>query len=126
MEFDFTSDVPIFLQVAEQIESSILSGVFEEEAQIPSTTEVSVMFKINPATVLKGMNILVDRDLIYKKRGVGMFVSAGAKEKITAERRITFYESYVVALLNEAKRLGISKNQLMEMINGGMQDVEQN
>ncbi len=126
MQFDFSSDVPIFLQVAEQIESSILSGVFEEELQIPSTTEVSVMFKINPATVLKGMNILVDEGLLYKKRGVGMFVAEDAKEKIMTKRRTAFYETYVVSLLGEAKRLGIKKEQLFEMIDGGMTDVEQN
>lgn len=126
MQFDFSSDIPLFTQVAEQIEGSILSGVFEEESQIPSTTEVSIMFKINPATVLKGMNILVDEGLLYKKRGIGMFVTEDAKERIVAKRRTAFYETYVVSLLGEAKKLGIKREQLFEMIDGGMTDVEQN
>ena len=126
MQFDFGSEIPLFLQVAEQIESSILSGVFEEESQIPSTTEVSVSFKINPATVLKGMNILVDDGLLYKKRGIGMFVAEGAREKIVAKRRTAFYEAYIVSLVREARRLEINKEQLIQMIEGGMADVEQN
>jgi DNA-binding transcriptional regulator YhcF (GntR family) len=126
MQFDFGSETPLFLQVAEQIESGILSGIFEEEAQIPSTTEVSVTFQVNPATVLKGMNILVDEGLLYKKRGIGMFVAEDAKEKIVGKRREAFYETYVVSLLGEARRLGIRKEQLFEMIDGGMTDAEQN
>ena len=71
---NFEDDRPIFMQIAEGIEDAILSGVFPEESQIPSTTEISVNYKINPATALKGINILVDDNVIYKKRGIGMFV----------------------------------------------------
>ncbi len=124
MKFDFDSDVPIFLQIAEQIESGILADIFAEEAQIPSTTEVSVTYKINPATVLKGMNILVDEGLVYKKRGIGMFVASGAKEKILSKRQQAFFDTYIVTLLGEAKKLGINKEQLFKMIDGGMSDAK--
>jgi DNA-binding transcriptional regulator YhcF (GntR family) len=118
MNFDFVSDTPLFLQIAEQIEDGILGGIFAEEEQIPSTTEISVSYKINPATVLKGMNILAEEELLYKKRGIGMFVATDAKQKIKAKRQKAFFDTYVAALLDEAQRLGISQEQLFAMIDG--------
>ena len=66
-----TEDRPIFQQIAEQLEEAILSGAYPEESQVPSITEYSVQYRINPATALKGINLLVDAGLLYKKRGVG-------------------------------------------------------
>ena len=80
MQFNFESDTPIYMQVAEQIKDAILSGAFLEETQVPSTTEISVTYKINPATVLKGMTLLTDAGILYKKRGVGMFVKRVRRE----------------------------------------------
>ena len=73
-----TEDRPIFQQIAEQLEEAILSGAYPEESQVPSITEYSVQYRINPATALKGINLLVDAGPLYKKRGVGMFVASGA------------------------------------------------
>ena len=112
------SEVPIYLQVAEQIESAVLSGAFPEETQVPSTTEISVAYQINPATVLKGMSLLVDGEVLYKKRGIGMFVSSGAREKVLQKRKRAFYEDYVVRLLEEAEKLQIDKSELIDMIAG--------
>ena len=78
MTFDFDSEVPIYLQDAEEIQDAILCGAYPEDTQVPSTTEISVTYKINPATVLKGMTLLTEEGVLYKKRGVGMFVSPGA------------------------------------------------
>lgn len=116
MELDFNSEKPIFLQIADEIEEAILTGAFEEETQIPSTTEISVNYKINPATVLKGMNILVDSGIIYKKRGIGMFVSEGAVEKLTQKRKEQFYENFIKSLVNEANKLKMSKDEIIAMI----------
>lgn len=116
MTINFDSDVPIYIQIAEGIEDAILSGAFPEETQIPSTTEISVGYKINPATVLKGVTLLVDEGILYKKRGVGMFVSPGAAARVLEKRRRSFYDQYVVRLLSEARKLGISKDQLIDMI----------
>lgn len=116
MQFDYNSDVSLYIQVAEQIENGILSGAFPEETQIPSTTEISVSYKINPATVLKGVTKLCDEGLVYKKRGIGMFVSKGAAEKLRESRQKSFYENFIVELLEEAKKLGISKDALIRMI----------
>lgn len=116
MQVNFEDERPIFVQIAEQIEDAILSGAFPEETQIPSTTEISVGFKINPATALKGINILVDSGVVYKKRGVGMFVSTGAVKDLLEKRRKEFSEKYIAALVNEAKRLNLSKQDICSMI----------
>ena len=88
-----TEDRPIFQQIAEQLEEAILSGAYPEESQVPSITEYSVQYRINPATALKGINLLVDAGLLYKKRGVGMFVASGAREKLRQSRRERFYQT---------------------------------
>lgn len=119
MKFDYSSTIPLFQQVADQIEEAILNGSFEEETQIPSTTEISKSYKINPATVLKGMNLLVERGLIEKKRGIGMFVLAGAQEDVKEYRKTEFLQTEVLQVVSEAKKLGITAQQLKELIERG-------
>ena len=119
MLISFKDERPIFIQIAEGIEDAVLSGAFPEESQIPSTTEISVSYKINPATALKGINILVDGGIIYKKRGIGMFVSTGAVKLLTKKRKEQFYENYVTKLLAEAKRLKITESDIISMIERG-------
>lgn len=118
MLFNFSSDIPLYLQLAEAIEDNILKGIFAEESQVPSTTEISVNFKINPATAAKGVNLLVEEGIVYKKRGIGMFVCRGAKDQITKKRRTAFYENYILSLLEEAKKLDIDKKDIIAMIEG--------
>ena len=120
LNLDFNNDVPIYLQIAQAIEDNILKGIFEEETAIPSTTEISVKYKINPATVAKGFNLLVDEGIIYKKRGVGMFVVAGSKEKLMEKRKENFYKNYIVSLIEEAEKLDISSKDIIKMIEGGI------
>lgn len=91
MDFNFNEDIPIYQQIANAIEDGILKGIYEEETQIPSTTEISVNYKINPATVGKGFNLLVSEEIIYKKRGVGMFVCSAAKEKLKEKEKTNFW-----------------------------------
>jgi len=105
--------------LAEGLEDAILSGAYQEETQIPSTTEISVNYKINPATALKGINMLVDNGVVYKKRGLGMFVSTNAKEKILDNRKVTFFENYITSLVSEAKKLSISKEDILKMLERG-------
>ena len=78
----FQEDRPIFLQIAEMLEDAILTGAFPEGEQVPSTTEISVRYQINPATALKGVNQLVEAGILHKRRGVGMFVSTGAIQQL--------------------------------------------
>lgn len=119
MQINFGGELPIYIELANEIEDSILSGAFKEGTQIPSTTEISINFKINPATALKGINILVIEEIIYKKRGLGMFVCDGAVKKIQAKRKQEFYNAYINALLSEAKKLSISKREILDMIERG-------
>ena len=120
----FDESRPIFLQLAEMLEDGIISGAFPEGGQIPSITEYSAALKINPATALKGINLLVDAGLVYKKRGVGMFVAEGAREALLAKRREGFYESQAKPAAREAKALGITPDELKKMMERGYEDVD--
>ncbi len=122
---NFDGEKPIYLQIAEQIEDAILTEAFPEETQIPSTTEISVTYKMNPATALKGINLLVDAGTVYKKRGLGTFVARGAKKKIMEKRKQEFYNRYIVSLLEEAGKLGISRRELAAMLSGEENNHEQ-
>ncbi len=110
------------MQVADQIEEAIFTETFAQGEQIPSTTEISKEFHINPATVLKGMNILVDAQLIEKRRGVGMFVIAGAQQRIVEKRRDQFYTDYVKKLVAEAQKLHITQDELAKLIERGFSE----
>lgn len=107
---------PIFEQVAELIERQILDGSLAEEAQAPSTTELAAFHRINPATAAKGLALLVADQILYKKRGIGMFVSTGAREKLLGKRRDEFQRDYVKPLLAQADRLGFDLDHLVVMI----------
>lgn len=119
MKINFEDERPIFLQIAQQIEDGILAGAFPEETQIPSTTEISVNYKINPATALKGINILVDGGIVYKKRGLGMFVNTGAVKTIQGKRKEEFFDNYISRLAGEARKLGITREEIVSMIERG-------
>ena len=119
MHFEFDQSAPIYQQLADQMEEMIFSGLFPEGQQVPSTTQLSQELHINPATVLKGMNLLVDHHLLEKKRGLGMFVKKGAKERIMEKRKEGFYQNYVVSLIKEATKLQITEDHLLSLIQRG-------
>ncbi|KMY48407.1 GntR family transcriptional regulator [Peribacillus loiseleuriae] len=110
---------PIFVQIAERIEDDIIEGGLPEEAQVPSTNQFAAFYKINPATAAKGVNLLVDEGILYKKRGIGMFVAGGARTKVIEKRKEQFFDEYVVTMIREAEKLGITADQLMDMIQRG-------
>ena len=109
-------DKSIYLQISDMIENDILRDVLLEDEKVPSTNELAKFFKINPAPAAKGINLLVDEGILYKKRGIGMFVAQGAKQTVKNKRKSAFYENYVRSLLTEAASLEISKEELIEMI----------
>ncbi len=119
MEFNFSGEKPLFQQVADQIAEGIFNGAYLEGEQIPSTTEISKSYQINPATVLKGMNLLVERQLIEKKRGIGMFVLPGAQERVRSARKEEFLNKEVLEVVAEAKKLGITAEHLKQLIERG-------
>jgi DNA-binding transcriptional regulator YhcF (GntR family) len=107
---------PIFRQVAAEIENSIVDGSLPEESQAPSSNELAAFHRINPATAAKGLNQLVADGVLYKRRGVGMFVATGAREQLLERRRSEFADQYVRPLMTEAQKLGITPRQLTTMI----------
>ena len=107
---------PIFLQVAERIEAEILNGSMAEESQVPSINELAAFYRINPATALKGINLLVDAGVLYKRRGIGMFVAEGARASLRERRRGDFQEAFVRPLAAQAAALGITPHELEQMI----------
>jgi DNA-binding transcriptional regulator YhcF (GntR family) len=107
---------PLFLQIAEQIEDSILDGSLAEESQAPSTNELAAFYRINPATAAKGVAMLTDKGVLYKRRGIGMFVAAGAKDLLLGERRSAFAERYIDPLLTEARTLGLDATDLAALL----------
>lgn len=114
-----TQEKSIYLQIAEMIETDILRDILLEEERVPSTNELAKLYAINPATAAKGVNILVDEGVLYKKRGIGMFVSAGAKEAILSRRKNEFYDNYVKKLLEEAASIGLEKEEVIQLIQSG-------
>ena len=111
-----TESKSIYLQIGEMIETDILRGILLEEEQVPSTNELAKQYTINPATAAKGINLLVDAGILYKKRGIGMFVAKGARDVILRKRKEAFWETHVAQMLAEARSLGITKEELIEMI----------
>ena len=116
----------IYIQIKEMIETDILRDILLEEERVPSTNELAKLYAINPATAAKGVNLLVDEGILYKKRGIGMFVAEGAKKTIQKRRRENFFETYIQGMLTEAASLGITKEDLIDMLTterGNQQEV---
>lgn len=111
---------PIFVQIAERIEDDIIEGRLPEESQVPSTNHFASFYQINPATAAKGVGLLVEEGILYKKRGIGMFVATGAYARLLEKRREQFFNQYIVTMLKEAEKLGITSEQLTEMIQKGV------
>ena len=109
----------IYLQIKEMIENDIIRDILLEEERVPSTNELAKLYAINPATAAKGVNLLVDEGILYKKRGIGMVVAAGARQVIVRKRKERFFDDYIRSLLTEAASLGITKEELIDMIATG-------
>ena len=112
---NLSNALPIYIRIVKEIKDLILAGTLKEEEKLPSTTYISDKYDINIITVNKAINMLVDEGLAYKKRGIGMFVKKGAKEQLIKERKETFKQFYVKATIEEANRLGYTKNELAEI-----------
>lgn len=110
------TDKSIYIQIAERIENEILNYNLSENEQVPSTNQFSQLFQINPATAAKGINILVDEGILYKKRGIGMFVAEGAREVILKKRQKIFFNEAIPELILESERLEISREELLNSI----------
>jgi GntR family transcriptional regulator len=114
---------PIYVQISEWIETEIMNGHLESDQKVYSQYQLAEMYTINPATAAKGLNLLVDENILYKKRGLGMFVSQMAKEMIVNKRKSQTLKRLVQELVLEAHRLQISEAELMEMIKAEQSEV---
>jgi GntR family transcriptional regulator len=112
----FTGDSPVFQQLAARIADDVVAGTYPEETAVPSATDFAVFYQMNPATASKGVNILVEAGVLYKKRGIGMFVATGARALLLQQRQEQFRAQYVTPLLREARVLEIDPAQLHQMI----------
>ncbi|MGA7147069.1 MAG: GntR family transcriptional regulator [Microbacterium sp.] len=106
----------LFLQIAESVEDSIINGSLAEEDRAPSTNELAAFYRINPATAAKGVALLVDKGVIYKKRGIGMFVAPDSRDRLLEERRAAFADRYLGPLIAEAHKLGLGTDDLTLLI----------
>ena len=120
------SDDPLFMQIKHHIEDMILSRSLVPDEQVPSSTQLVKFYQVNHLTVLKGMNMLVDEGIIYKKRGVGMFVCADARERILYSRRDALVAEFVLPLVREARRLGIPPGELNSLVSRTAQEDRNN
>ena len=114
----------IYLQIARMLEDDILRGVYREEEQVPSTNELARGYNINPATAAKGINLLVADGILYKRRGIGMFVAKGAEEAVKQKRRDAFYDGYVKPLVKEGTSLRLTGQELLDMIRRAIEEGE--
>lgn len=112
----------LYQQIAQTIEDDILRGVYQEEEQVPSTNELARAYHINPATAAKGLNLLTAEGILYKRRGLGMFVSPGAAEAVRQKRRAAFYDGYVRPLVKEGASLGLTGEELLAMVKQASQE----
>ncbi len=119
---DERSNVPIYIQIAEMIEDMIINEEIKEEEQLPSTNYLANLYKLNPATARKGLNILVDDGFAYKKRGLGIYVCKGAVKKLKMKRKKSFLTSFVKPLVSEAKKLEVSREELKEYLDEVFKD----
>jgi DNA-binding transcriptional regulator YhcF (GntR family) len=107
---------PLFVQIGAQLADEIADGTLAEGERVPSSNEFAAFYRINPATAAKGINVLIDEGLLEKRRGIGMFVAVGARERLLAERRQRFAQLYIEPMLAEARRLGLNTDALVSLV----------
>lgn len=117
---------PIYLQIADQIRTDVVSGALREEEQVMSTTQYATAYRINPATAAKAFAELVDEGTLYKRRGVGMFVAPGARERLVAGRRERFFAEVVDPVAAEARVLGIPMDDVVARLRTASAGTEGN
>jgi len=114
MKFDETK--PIYLQIKEEIENAIISGALKEDEVIPSIRVLAQQYKLNPQTVSNAVSELLNEGYLYKKRGIGMFVQSGSKEKLKKRRSEEFRQKDLKRVIMKSRSLGIEREDLIEII----------
>lgn len=112
----FDDGTPIFAQLADRLSAEIVAGTYLDGAKAPSINELAVFYRINPATANRAVALLVDRGVLIKRRGIGMFVADGARQRLVAERRQALVDEYIRPLVAEAHALGLEARELIALI----------
>ncbi|WP_141502609.1 GntR family transcriptional regulator [Paenibacillus luteus] len=121
----FDDRSPIYQQIADKIKDDIISGVLQEDEQVMSTNQYAAFYRINPATAAKGFHLLTEEGILYKKRGIGMFVSGEARQSLLAQRRDRFFEEVVDQMLEEAAKIGVPVTDIIGHIEQGKRRDEE-
>ncbi len=116
MKFYEDSDLPIYVQVAEWLENEILRGQFKLDDKMYSQYQLADLFTINPATAGKGLSILLENDILYKKRGLGMFVTSNARTIILSKRKSEKLSILIKGIVDEAEHLEVPFEELIDML----------
>jgi GntR family transcriptional regulator len=112
----FDDRSPIYRQLADQVKADVVSGTLDGDEQVMSTNQYAAYYRINPATVAKAFQQLVDEQVLYKKRGIGMFVSPTARDTLRAQRRERFFSDVVDPMVAEAKAVGVPIGEVLARI----------
>jgi GntR family transcriptional regulator len=114
----FDDRSPIYQQIADGIKDDVMNGTLKEDDQVMSTNQYAAFYQINPATAAKGFAQLVDEGVLYKKRGIGMFVSPDARERLRTQRRERFFADVVEPMLAEARMIGVPVDEIVRHLGG--------
>lgn len=120
----FDDRSPIYRQIAERIEASVLDGTLAPDEQVMSTNQYAAFYRINPATAAKAFQLLVDDGVLYKRRGLGLFVHPDARTRLRARHRARFYPEVVDPMLQEAGAIGVSRDELIAYIANAPEESE--
>ncbi|AVT30397.1 MULTISPECIES: GntR family transcriptional regulator [unclassified Plantactinospora] len=112
----FDDRSPIYRQIASRIKADVLSGTLKADDQVMSTNQYAAFYRINPATAAKAFQQLVEEGVLYKKRGIGMFVSPDARDTLRAQRREGFFADVVEPMIAEARAIGIPLRDVIRRI----------
>lgn len=121
----FDDGSPIYRQIADRIKADVASGTLAADSQIMSTNQYAAFYGINPATAAKAFAQLVDEGVLYKRRGVGMFVSPGARETLVGDRRTRYFDDVLGPALAEARTLGIAGSDVLDFVKARIEREDQ-
>lgn len=127
-EMNFNTSEAVYVQISHWLEELILSGEFSEDSRLPSISKLSAHLKVNAATVIKALDLLTAKNIVYKKRGVGVFVSENAQWQLAEEHKADFFENHVKPMLLEAERLGLGESDIIALIraSGSIKQLRKN
>ncbi|MBW6515433.1 MAG: GntR family transcriptional regulator [Candidatus Cloacimonetes bacterium] len=112
----FDDQMPIYIQMRQEIEKAIIKGLIKEDEMIPSTRMLSQTYQINQKTAVNALSDLINEQILYKRRGIGIFVSPGSRKKLRERKKKEFREEDLISIIMTGKELGIKKEEILKTI----------